>query len=342
MRTRGWMVTAGLAAALVPVTFASAAPPAHSTRAARPMVPASAGPLTQGPLKYLSPRGRLSTNAPQVNSRTATTAVDTSNDLVYGGGRVATSPAVYIVFWGSQWSRTDAYATYLQNFLNGLDAGDGWTNVVHQYCEGVLPGTVFCGTDGTHIGAAIGSIVKGIWWDNALPAVPLTGYPVNPPVAGADTIAAEAVTAAAHFGNTTAGANVNAQYVIALPPLTPSPGEGVFYCSYHSTVTSNYGEIAYTNLPYQNDLGPLCGQGAVNTPGTYDGVSIVEGSEFIDTITDMNPPLGWVDANGQEAADKCAGVGPIGDITTATGTFAVRSIWSNEANGGAGACVMSG
>src|SRR5436305_12972804 len=43
MRTCRWMVTAGLAAALVPVTFASAAAPAHGTSAARPMVPASAG-----------------------------------------------------------------------------------------------------------------------------------------------------------------------------------------------------------------------------------------------------------------------------------------------------------
>jgi len=322
------MVTAGLAATLAPVTLASAAPPARGTPPARPMVPASAGPLTQGPFKYLSPRGRLST-----------ATAGTGNNLVYGGGRVATSPAVYLVFWGSQWSRTDPYATYLQNFLKGLNAGDGWTNVVHQYCEGVPPGTVFCGTSGMHIGATSGALVKGIWWDNALPAVPYTSGLLNDPAV--DAMASEAVTAAQHFGNTAPGANVNAQYVIALPPHTPSPGEGVLYCSYHSSVGSNYGQIAYTNLPYQNDVGSLCWQGAVNSPGTYDGVSIVEGIEFIDTITDMDPPTGWVDATGQEAAEKCAGVGPMGDITTATGTFAVRSIWSNEANGGAGACVMS-
>jgi serine protease len=335
------MVTAGLAAALAPVTFASAAAPAPGTLAAqpvaRPMAPASAGPLTQGRFKYLSPRG-LSTKAPQVNSRTAT-AAGTNNNLVYGGGRVATSPAVYIVFWGSQWSRTDPYATYLQNFLKGLDAGDGWTNVVHQYCEGVPPGTIHCGTAGSHINAVgSGALVKGIWWDNALPAVPYTSGVLNVPTA--DAMASEAVTAAQHFGNTTAASNVNTQYVIALPPKTPSPGFG-YYCAYHSSVSSNYGEIAYTNLPYQNDLGTLCGQGTVNMPGTYDGVSIVEGIEFIDTITDMEPPLGWVDATGQEAAEKCAWVGPKGDITTPTGTFPVWSIWSNEANGGAGACVMS-
>jgi serine protease len=332
------MVAAGLAAALVPVTFASAAPRAHGTPAARPMVPASAGPLTQGPVKYLAPRGHLSTKAPRVDSRTATTAADTSNDLVYGGGRVATSPAVYIVFWGSQWSPTDPYAAYLQNFLKGL-GGDGWTNVVHQYCEGVPPGTVYCGTNGTHISVASGSLVKGIWWDNALPAVPYTTGLLNFPTA--DAMASEAVKAAVHFGNTTAIANKNTQYVIALPPKTPSPGEG-YYCAYHSSVSSNYGQIAYTNLPYQNDLGTLCGQGAVNSPGTYDGVSIVEGIEFIDTITDMDPRLGWTDAAGLEAASKCAGVGRMGDITTPTGTYAVPSIWSNEANGGAGACVTSG
>jgi len=154
-------------------------------------------------------------------------------------------------------------------------------------------------------------------------------------------MATEAAKAAQHFCNTTAASNVNTQYVIALPSKTPPPGFG-YYCAYHSSVHSaTLGDVAYTNLPYQNDLGSLCWQGAVNSPGT-DGVSIVEGTEFIDTITDMDPPTGWVDANRQEAAAKCAGAGPMGDITTATGTFAVRSIWSNQANGGAGACVMSG
>jgi hypothetical protein len=348
------LVCAALAA-IVPATLASAtSTTAHpsTSQSARPAVPASAGKLTQGAIQYFWARG----HAPQAPKAKAPTgaalspSVNTSNDLVYGGGAstgtVSSQPAVYIVFWGSQWSQSDPYATYLQNFLKGLyTTGDSWTTVADQYCEGASSGSTTCPTSATHVGSPSGSLVKGVWWDNALPAVPYTTGLLNFPTA--DAMASEAVTAAQHFGNTTTASNVNTQYVIALPPHAIAPGEG-YYCAYHSSVSSNFGDVAYTNLPYltENVIGSLCGEDTVNgSSGTYDGVSIVEGHEYMETITDMRPRTGWTDSSGQENGDKCAwissGQGAMTNITTTTGKFAVQSTWSNAFNGGAGGCDNS-
>jgi serine protease len=248
------------------------------------------------------------------------------------------------VFWGSQWSQTDGAATYLKKFFQGLyGTGDDWTTVSRQFCEGVAAGEVTCPTSAPHVGVPSGALLKGVWFDNATPAVPATVGVLNVP--SVDQIGAEATRAAAHFGNVTPASNVQNQYVIALPSGFLAPGEG-YYCAYHSAVSSNYGSVAYTNLPYLNDVGSLCGQNSVNAgaAGTYDGFSIVGGHEYMETITDMRPATGWTDTGGQENADKCAwissGQGAMGNLTLSTGTFAVQSTWSNTFNGGSGGCVL--
>ena len=92
------------------------------------------------------------------------------------------------------------------------------------------------------------------------------------------------------------------------------------------------------------DFGATCGQNAVNSNGTYDGVSIVEGHEFMETITDRRPSTGWTDTSGAENGDKCAwissGQGAMADLTLSTGRFAVQSTWSNAFNSGNGGCVL--
>jgi serine protease len=72
-------------------------------------------------------------------------------------------------------------------------------------------------------------------------------------------------------------------------------------------VTSPYGDIAFTNLPYIPDQGSSCGANFVNSNGPLDGVSIVEGHEYAETSTDQNPAGGWTDSSGAENGDKCAG-----------------------------------
>ncbi|MCU1586853.1 MAG: hypothetical protein JWN31_346, partial [Frankiales bacterium] len=199
---------------------------------------------------------------------------------------------------------------------------------------------VSCPASAPHVGLPNGALVKGVWFDDSSLAIPATVGVLNVP--SVDQMGAEAVRAAAHFGNTSPTSNTQTQYVIALPSHFLSPGEG-YYCAYHSSVSSNYGAVAYTNLPYLTDVGLSCGQNSVNANGTYDGVSIVEGHEYMETITDMRPRTGWSDTGGQENGDKCAwissGQGAMDNLHLSTGTYPVQSTWSNAFANGDGGCV---
>ena len=261
-----------------------------------------------------------------------------SKELSYHGGTggigVETAPRVYLVLWGSQWSNDPSgEGAILQSFLNGVGSSS-WLNSVTQYCQGVASGTVFCGTSGTHAGNPSG-ILAGVWYDNA------TAAPTHPTQS---QLAAEAVKAAPHFGNTTASSNASAQYVIATATGNSSSGFGTQYCAYHSSTSSSYGNVAYTNLPYITDAGASCGAN-FNGLGAKAGITIVEGHELGETITDQFPSSGWLDGNGAENGDKCAwissGQGASADIALSTGTFPVQSLWSNAFNSNSGGCVLS-
>ena len=137
-------------------------------------------------------------------------------------------------------------------------------------------------------------------------------------------------------------------------------------------------DISYTNLPDLLDINSgganVCGENAVNSgaAGTLDGFSIALGHEIEETVTDPGAEDiigsgtsttnlgGWYDAlDANENGDKCAWVGeslgapgeptvtPIpgamGDITGNHGsTFAVQSLWSDQAAEGAGYCAGAG
>ncbi|HEX2713156.1 MAG TPA: hypothetical protein VHM88_13235 [Candidatus Acidoferrales bacterium] len=269
----------------------------------------------------------------------AVQAASTSNDLSYHGGSggigVETNPKVYLVLWGSQWNNNDpsGEAAILEAFYKGV-GGSSWANSVTQYCQGVSSGTVFCGSSGTPAGNPTG-IFAGAWADNAIAS------PLKP---RQSQIAAEAVRAAQHFGNTTAPSNASVQYVIATATGNNSRGFQSQFCAYHSSTSSTVGNVAYTNLPYITDAGASCGAN-FNGLGPNAGITIVAGHEMAETMTDQFPPTGWLDSSGAENGDKCAwissGQGAAADITLSTGTFAVQSLWSNAFNGGSGGCVLS-
>ena len=260
-----------------------------------------------------------------------------SNNLSYHGGTggvgVETMPAVYIVYWGSQWNNNDpsGEAAIQQKFFNGV-GGSNWNNSVIQYCQGVATGTVFCNGAGTPAGNQSG-VLKGVWSDNA------TAAPSRPTQS---QLATEAINAAAHFSSATTS---TAQFVISTATGNNSSGFGTQYCAWHSSTSSIYGNLAYTNFPYITDAGASCGAGFVNSPGTTDGITIVGGHEFAETETDQFPSSGWVDGGGAENGDKCAwissGQGASANITLSTGTFAVQSLWSNAFNSNLGGCVLS-
>jgi len=259
-----------------------------------------------------------------------------SKNLYYHGGTgVETAPKIYLVLWGSQWNNNDpsGESAILQSFYSGI-GGSSWLNSVTQYCEGVASGTVFCNGAGQVAGNPSG-ILAGVWYDNANSA------PSRP---SQSQLAAEAVKAAANFGNTSAASNASVQYVIATATGNNATGFGTQYCAWHSSTSSSAGNIAYTNLPYMTDAGGSCGAN-FNGLGPNAGITIVSGHELAETITDQFPSSGWLDSNGAENGDKCAwitsGQGASAKTNLSTGTFPVQSLWSNAFNSGAGGCVLS-
>ena len=282
-----------------------------------------------------------------------------SKTLSYGGGVdgigvTSGTPKIYLVFYGSQWGTqgvdgsgnstfsgdTNGAAPYLQQLFKGIGTGgELWSGVMTQYCDGaVATNATSCPASGvTHVGYPTGGPFAGVWYDNSA---------ASPSQATAAQLAQEAIAAAAHFGNTTAASNRYAQYVILSPSGTHPDGFSASgqFCAWHDWngdigVSSPYGDIAFTNMPYVLDLGASCGQNFVNagSAGTLDGFSIVNGHEYSETITDQNPAGGWTNhSSGQENADECAwistGQGASANVVMANGTFAMQSTWSNDTN----------
>ena len=300
-------------------------------------------------------------NALHATTAAAATGTET---LSYGGGIdgigvTSGTPKVYLVVYGSQWGTagTDSSGNmtlsgdtvgavpYLEKMFKGLGTGgELWSGVLTQYCDGptVASGATSCPSGAPLIGYPTGGAFAGIWYDNSV---------ASPSNATAAQLAQEAVNAAAHFGNTTAASNRYVQYVILSPTGTHPDGFNTSsgqFCAWHdyntdAGVSSPYGDIAFTNMPYVYDMGSSCGQNFVNSgsTGNLDGFSIVNGHEYAETVTDQNPAGGWTNHtgssyNGQENGDECAwvssGQGASANVTMGNGTYAMQSTWSNDTN----------
>lgn len=228
--------------------------------------------------------------------------------LQYGGGPVVHNPQVFLDFWGNQWdSDTNGVESYVQSFVSGLgQSNDNWSTITSQYTDFTGQGPTFTG-----------SVLAGSWVDDSSPA---------PGAASASDIAAEAVTAAQHFG--VAGDDI--QIVVLSPSGTQPDGfPNAGFCAYHDFTSSSAGNIPYTNMPYVLDAGTSCGENSVQGP--LDGFSIVEGHEYAETLTDPEPSSGWVDASGEEIGDLCAWQNLFA-IGLSTGSFAMQPLWSNFDN----------
>ena len=248
-------------------------------------------------------------------------------------GVISPSPAVYLVFWGSQWAGGGdpaGAAPALQTFFANLyGSADTWGTILSQYCEGLPAGTTSCNGLGTPVVHPATSLLPAghVWFDNsaAAPAKATTGQ-----------IAAEATNAAAHFGNTSQVPNLNAQYVIASPSGTHPDGfPKTGFCGWHSKTNAGAaGTIAFTNLPYVPDLSV----GACTTltaPGPLDGYFSTETHEYAETVTDFWPSSGWLSSGGLEIGDLCESLD--NTLTLAGTRFDVQGLWSNST----GKCVTS-
>ncbi len=269
--------------------------------------------------------------------------------LTYKGGEdssgvVIGPPKVYLVVWGSQWGTpstnssgntvmsgdADGAVPYQQDFFKGLgSAGDGWSGVLTQYCEGIAAGGMQCPAGAAHIPfPQQGSVLAGVWVDNSAAA---------PQAATEPQLGTEALAAAKHFGNTTEAQNRNVQYIIDSPQGTdPDKWRELGYCAWHDFQRSSAGQIAYTNMPYLTDVAG-CGAnwfGENTARGKLDGYGIIGGHEYAEVLTDPNTPGGWTDSTGQEVADKCAWIpyGSNGGLffeNLSTGSFPLQTLWSN-------------
>jgi hypothetical protein len=270
-------------------------------------------------------------------------------------GVIEGRPRVYIVYWGSQWGQAgtnaqgdstfsgDQYgmAPYQQDLFRGLGTGgETWSGVMTQYCDGVLAGSTTCPADNAyHVGYPTGGALAGVWYDNSA---------AQPASTTGNDIANEAVRAAQHFGNTTAGSNLNNQYIITSPP--GSDPAGVFAsgdCAWHySTAQLPWSNDAlyYTDMPYLPDASQCEPGGAT---GSLYGTSIIGGHEYAETLTDAYAGDGWCgdgSCSADENGDKCiwgTNGAQTQNLTLSTGTFMMQPTWSNDANGGQGDCEFT-
>jgi len=285
----------------------------------------------------------------------ASTQVANSKTLSYGGGTggvgvMAGQNKVYLVFYGTQWgtSSTDANgnlkftgdangsAGAAQQMFKGIGTnGETWQNDLTQWCNGAASGATSCASGLTRVPRQ-SNILAGVWYDNSK---------ASPAAATAAQLANEAIAAAAHFGNTTSASNRSAYYVILSPKNTNPDNYQGQYCAWHdytadAGVSSPYGEMAFSNQPYNTDSGAGCGVGFVNSPGTLDGYTMTLGHEWHEMMSDQFPAGGFTNHNtgtyaGQENSDECAWIaagstGGAANITFSTGTFAEQASYSND------------
>ncbi|HEX8971707.1 Ig domain-containing protein [Oryzihumus sp.] len=361
-RTSALAGLTGLALSIAAGLAASPAFAAPDGTPSNPYSPAAGHSYRHGVTPTVEQQQKMNTWAQQHASQNATAATG-QQTLAYGGGVdgigvTSGTPKVYLVFWGTQWgtqgtdssgnltfsSDTAGGAPRLQNLFKGLGTGgEGWSGVMTQYCDGplVTTGSTTCPSGAPHVGYPTGGNLAGVWYDNSAS---------EPSAATGAQLGTEAVKAAGHFGNTSASSNRYTQYVIlSAKGLNPDNYKTGGFCAWHDWngdvgVSSSYGDIAFTNMPYVMDQGTSCGQNFVNSgsAGTLDGYTMVEGHEYAETISDQNPAGGWTNQvtgssyNGQENADECAwissGQGASANVSMGNGSYAMQSTWSNDTN----------
>ncbi len=208
--------------------------------------------------------------------------------LGYGNGPVLTKPKMYLIFWGYKANGdADKIKKLLVAYAKSI-GGTPYDNIYTQYYDIV-------GGVKTNILDQKGQY-GGAWSDNT------TAVPTHPTDS---QVAAEALLGVAHFGY-----NPNASYIVATPHGHSSSGFATSWCAYHSATQYNGQLVSYTNLPYMPDAGQNCGANIISPPsdelGVDEGMTIVEGHEYGESVTDPNPPSGWYNNSYGEIGDICA------------------------------------
>jgi len=359
--TAAFALSMGGLAAVANATPASS-PTTSTTVAANPYNPAYQHPYRHGALPTIQQNAKMKSWAASHPAALAATGPET---LSYGGGIDGIGvqsghSKVYLVFYGNQWGTQstdsngnlafsgdpDHGASAAQMMFKGIGTGNElWSADLTQWCDGpnVSAGATSCPSNANFVPYQSGGVLAGVWYDNSA---------ASPAAASGHQLGVEAVNAASHFGNTTAAANRDAYYVILSPQGTNPDNYQGQYCAWHDyngdstltggAVSSNVGDVAFSNQPYNMDSGAGCGVGFINSPGTLDGYTITMGHEWHEMMSDQNPAGGWTNQtgssfNGQENSDECAWIAPgttggAANVTMGNGTYAEQASWSNDTN----------
>jgi len=239
-----------------------------------------------------------------------------NSGLTYGGGPVEVKPKVFLIFWGyAKYGDSQHVKPLLENYIKNM-GGSAHNNIYTQYYEIVNGKTIYIKNPKPQYG--------GAWDDNArVPKEPSDFQ-----------IAREALKGVAHFGY-----DANASYVVATPHGRSTAGFGTQWCAYHSATSSKDRLVSYTDLPYIPDAGGPCGANYITPPSDEsaadEGVTIVEGHEQGDSVTDPDPPTGW-----QFGSDGLGGLCAWDDIANdpfGSYSYTMQPMFSNASQ----SCVQS-
>ncbi|HJQ03364.1 MAG TPA: Ig domain-containing protein [Jatrophihabitans sp.] len=336
---------------------------ASAASTANPYSPSYGHPYRHGALPTLGTLQKMKNYAHTHPDVAATTGPET---LAYGGGTDGIGVnsghnKTYLVFYGNQWGTQTTDANGNAKFSGDPDSAAGpaqqmfkgigtnnelWSADLTQWCDGAVATlAVACPASGaSYVPYQTGGVLAGVWYDNTV---------ASPSAATGYQLGQEAIKAAAHFGNTSAASNRYSYYVILSPHGTDPDNYLGSYCAWHDyngdpyltggPVPSSYGDIAFSNQPYNMDYGAGCGVGFINSPGTLDGWTITLGHEWHEMMSDKNPAGGWTNHtgssyNGEENSDECAWLAPgtsggVANVSFGSyGTYAEQASWSNDTN----------
>jgi hypothetical protein len=251
-------------------------------------------------------------------TRTSAPADVSGIQVPYLGGPVVVNPKTYLILWGyKKYGDPDGVAKLMQEYLK-VEGGSGHNNIYTQYYEVVSGQKIYITNPKGQSG--------GIWDDEKDGVAP---YPTDAQVA------AEALAGVAHFGY-----DANGSYIVATPHGHSSQGFGTQWCAYHSTTYYGGQLVSYTNLPYIPDARANCGANSIaptkDESRKDEGVTIVEGTEYGESITDPNPGSGWYSSEYGEIGNLCSG---LHNDRFGNKCYTMKAMYSNATSGGS--CVQT-